>query len=125
MRLLRCRALHLSMFGAMVFTLPALAAVDEKLKPSDIQAIFAVGKPFTATAPSGKIVTITLNPDGSATVAAKGKKKGTKGKWRVSDNGYCSIWGKGVENCYTIRKAGKRYEVVNQHGILVANWNAP
>lgn len=103
---------------------PAFAAAD-KVSPDDIKKIFGTGKPFTAQAPSGSTLTLTLSPDGSAKAASKGKKKGETGTWRVSDSGYCSTWGKGSEKCYTIQKNGDKYDVVNAHGAVVAHWKAP
>ena len=70
-------------------------AATATLKPDEIKSIFAVGKPFAATPPTGKVVKITLNPDGSAKAVPEGKKTGTKGTWRLSDKGYCTTWGKG------------------------------
>jgi len=102
---------------------PAFAAAD-KVSPDDIKKIFGTGKPFTAQAPSGSTLTLTLSPDGSAKAASKGKKKGETGTWRVSDSGYCSTWGKGSEKCYTIQKNGDKYDVVNAHGAVVAHWKA-
>jgi len=125
MPLSRLGVLNLSITAVLLSGVPAVAAAAEKLAPSEIQKIFAVGKPFAATAPSGKAVTITLNPDGSATAVPKGKKKSTRGKWRVSDTGYCTTWGKGSEQCYIVRKAGEQYEVMNQRGLVVARWNTP
>src|SRR4051795_7400505 len=80
---------------------PAVALKNKK--PADIQKEFAVGRPFPATPPTGKVIIITLSPDGSATAVPEGKKKGTKGTWRLSETGYCSTWAKGTEHCYTVR----------------------
>ena len=125
MPLSRSGVLYLSIAAVVLSGVPALAAGAEKLTPSEIQKIFVIGKPFAAIAPSGKAVTIIFNPDGSASAVPKGKKKGTKGKWRASDTGYCTTWGKGSEQCYTVRKAGEQYEVMNQRAIVVARWTAP
>ena len=97
----------------------------ENVSPADIQKMFAVGKPFSATAPSGKTVMITLNPDGTAKAISPGKKKGQKGTWRVSNTGYCSTWGKGAEHCYMLRQKGDGYDVVTQTGIIIAHWSKP
>jgi hypothetical protein len=97
------------------------AAVDI-LTPVEIKKTFATGKPFSATVPSGKTVQITFNPNGSASSIPKGKKKGIKGKWRLSDAGYCSTWGQRKENCYTVQKVGTRYDVINGNNILAAQW---
>ena len=106
--------------ASMLFCFPIFAA--ENLPPSDIQTIFATGKPFSATTPSGKKVQITFHPNGTATAIPKGKKKGIKGTWRLSDIGYCSIWGKGSEHCYVVQKIGDRYDVINRDNVLAAQW---
>src|SRR5437660_6217660 len=98
--------------------LPAAAA--EKVAPQDIKAAFGTGKAFTAEAPSGSTLTLTFNPDGSASAVQKGKKKGNAGTWRVSDTGYCTTWAKATEKCYTVQKNGDHYDVLNEKGIIVA-----
>src|SRR5262249_55062559 len=98
-----------SIGAAVLSGSPVRAA--ENVSPADIQKIFAVGKPFSATAPSGKTVMITFNSDGTAKAIPRGKKKGQKGTWRVSNTGYCSTWGKGTEHCYVLRQKGDGYDV--------------
>lgn len=93
------------------------------LTPAEIMATFATGVPFTATAPSGKVFMITLKPDGTAQNVPKGKKKGKTGKWRLSDDGYCTSWEKTAENCYKIRQIGTTYEVVTPGDVTVAHWS--
>lgn len=102
---------------------PAFAA--DKLSPDDIKKTFGTGKGFASEAPSGSTLTLTLSPDGTAKALPKGKKKGQVGTWRVSDNGYCSTWGKSTEKCYTVQKNGDKYDVFNAHGAVVAHWKAP
>ena len=102
---------------------PAQAAdKPQLLTPVDIGATFATGTPFSATSNAGKDIMITLKPDGTAQAVPHGKKVGNKGKWRLSDNGYCTTWGKSAEHCYTVRQTGSDYEVLNTSGIVVAHW---
>jgi len=115
----------LSAASPVLFCIGSSSAVAEDIKPTDIQKIFAIGKPFPATAPTGKVVIMTLDPDGSAIAVPKGKKKGTKGTWRLTDTGYCSTWGKGPDHCYTVRPQGEGYDVVNKSGVVVARWRKP
>ena len=104
MPLSRSGVLYLSIAAVVLSGVPTLAAGAEKLTPSEIQKIFVIGKPFAAIAPSGKAVTIIFNPDGSASAVPKGKKKGTKGKWRVSDTGYCTTLGKAANSATPFEK---------------------
>ena len=105
------------------FVVPAVAADKPHLRtPPEIKATFGTGTPFTATAPSGKVIMITLKPDGVAQAVPKGKKKGKAGKWRLSDDGYCTAWEKAAENCYKIRQIGADYEVVNASNAIIAHW---
>jgi hypothetical protein len=100
--------------------LPALAATT--LSPDEIKATFATGKPFASASPAGAQFTIVLNQDGSASRTPKGSKNPTLGKWRASDVGYCSTWGSGAENCYTIEQNGSTYSVRDSKGKLAARW---
>ena len=103
-------------------TLSALAAPAAMLTTDQIKAIFGTGKPFTATSVSGVLVyAFTFNPDGTAVKAEKGSKD-IAGKWRVSDKGYCTTWGKGSEHCYTVDKGAKGYEVRDLGGNLISTW---
>lgn len=104
------------------------AAVVKKahlLTPDEIKTIFGVGKAFAAKSPAGKVIMITLKPDGSASAIPKGSKNGKKGTWRVSDTGYCSTWAKSTEHCYQIRQTGGGYDVETATGTAVAHWVKP
>src|SRR5262249_6348322 len=109
----------LVVFGVV---LPAYAA--EFLTPDEIKTIFGTGAPFTTESASGKKKTLTLSPDGSAKVISKDKKATESGTWRVSADGYCSTWGKSTENCYLIKKVGKKFEVLTPKKALVARWSS-
>jgi hypothetical protein len=95
----------------------------EFLTPDQIKTTFGTGVPFVAETLAGKARTMTLKVDGSAEVVSKGKKAGETGKWRVSADGYCSTWGKGTENCFLIKKAGKKYAVMTTKKAIVAHWS--
>jgi len=111
------------------FAAPAAAApAATALTPDQIKTTFATGKSFTATSPAGKVYSLTLNADGTALRAAmakpnaKTKPKGEAGKWRVSDKGYCTTWGKSPEHCYTVQKSGIGYEILGPGGKVAAHW---
>ncbi len=104
----------------LCIALPTLAATT--LSPDEIKTTFATGKPFASASPAGAHFTIVLNQDGSASRTPKGSKNATLGKWRVSDVGYCSTWGSGAENCYTVQQDGSAYSVRDSKGKLAARW---
>ena len=100
----------------------AQAAAAGVLSPDDITATFGTGKPFASSSPAGARFFLILYPDGKASRTPKGSKIATVGKWRVSDAGYCSTWGSGNENCYTIEKGDKTYTIRDSTGKTVARW---
>ncbi|MDQ0468927.1 hypothetical protein [Labrys wisconsinensis] len=106
----------------VIGSVPAVHAA-EFLTPDQIKTTFVTGVPFTAETLAGKARTITLKADGSAEVVSKGQKKGETGKWRLSTDGYCSTWGKGTENCFLIKKVGKKYAVMTAKKEVVAHWS--
>jgi hypothetical protein len=106
-------------FGTI--SLPVIAATSQ-LSPDEIKSVFANGKPFTAVSMGGKAYWLTLNADGSAMEIPKLKKSGKPGKWRLSDEGYCTKWRVHEEHCYTVEKNGNRYDVLDSGGHLISNW---
>ena len=116
--------LQLSAAGVFfVFGIASSSHAADFLTPDEIKATFATGTPFTAETAGGTIKMLTLEPDGTAKTASKGKKASQAGMWRVSNDGYCSTWGKGPENCYLIKKVGKKFEVLTAKKALVAYWS--
>ena len=118
---MKTNRLAASAFVMLGLASPALAA--EFLTPDEIKAQFATGVPFTAETAGGAKKKLTLEPDGTAKSASAGQKAGQEGKWRVSKDGYCSTWGKDPENCYFIKKAGKRFEVLDAKKAIIAHWS--
>ena len=92
------------------------------LLPKEIRSDFGTGVPFAATTMSGKTIIITLTSDGTAQAIPAGKKKGKNGKWRLSDNGYCTTWEKSTEHCYRIRQNGSGFDVLDAASVIVAHW---
>ena len=69
----------------------ALAA--EPMAPSDIQATFFNGQPFTASTPGGTKFRMTFTPDGKMTrepIAESGNKN--SGTWKLNAKGFCTTW---------------------------------
>ena len=101
-------------------TVSATAATGS-LSPSEIQATFGTGKPFSAESASGQTAYwFTFNTDGSALAVQKGQNAAANGRWRLSSDGYCWQWGTGAEHCYTIDKNGDQFDVHNSSGVVIA-----
>ena len=100
---------------ACALALPALAQ-DQPVAPKEIEESW-VGRTLSGTNASGIAVTMRMQADGSASVAA-GSTSDT-GSWRLSDQGYCTTWKTiraGQERCFTARRAGTRVTVLNPDG---------
>jgi len=98
-------------------------AASRSLAPSEIQATFGTGKPFSAVSASGRAsYWFTFSTNGNALAVPKGQKVGAKGKWRLSSDGYCSKWGTSAEHCYTVDKSGPQYDVRDAGGNLIAHF---
>jgi len=67
------------------------AFAAEPMAPSDIQATFFNGQPFTAATLSGVKFKMTFTPDGKMTrepLAESGSK--SAGTWRLNAQGFCT-----------------------------------
>ncbi len=99
-------------------------AAGSPLSPSAIKSTFGTGNTFSAVSASGRSAYwFTFNTDGSAVAVPKGQKTGAHGTWRLSSNGYCSKWGNGAEQCYTIDKNGKQFDVHATSGTVIAHFD--
>ena len=103
-------------------TASAMAA-GSALSPSQIKSTFGSGKTFSATSASGRSAYwFTFKADGTALAVPKGQKTGAQGKWRLSNDGYCSQWGSSPEHCYTIDQNGSKFDVHSPGGTLIAHF---
>jgi hypothetical protein len=104
----------------------AVAAAATPLSPAEIKATFGTGVPFAAASATGSArYSFVLKPDATATRTSKGGTHETtvSGTWRVDEKGYCTKWGsKAMENCYTVEKNGKRYDVKDSAGKIISHW---
>src|SRR5262245_41075494 len=94
--------------GAFLAATAAVFAAD-KLTPSEIQATFFNGQPFTSSTSSSIQFKMVFTPDGKMTREPVGKS-GVKGNgtWKLSKDGFCTSWkGSKGSNCYVITKAGE------------------
>jgi len=105
---------------AMFAATASLAA--GRLTPSEIQATFFTGQPFTASASNVKYKMV-FTPEGKMTrePIGSGGSKG-EGTWKLSGDGFCSTWKGSKANCYKVVAAGEnRWSVMKGKG-SVATW---
>jgi len=114
--------------GSLVLEVTLLSAsaafAIEPMAPSDIQATFFNGKPFTASTTSGTQFKMTFIPDGRMTRQPSGKAgKKSSGTWKLDTSGFCTSW-KGAEtNCYTVVPSGKNKWSIQKGSTAVAVWS--
>ena len=80
----------------------------EPMTPSDIQATFFNGEPFTASTPGGTKFRMTFTPDGKMTrepLAESGHKN--SGTWKLNAKGFCTTWQHAKPNCFTVIPKGE------------------
>ena len=109
---------------AGIFLSASVAFAAEPMKPSDIQATFFDGKPFTASTTSGTKFKMTFSPDGKMTRQPSGKAgKKSSGTWKLDDSGFCSTWQGAVTNCYTVTPSGKNKWTIQKGSTTLAMWS--
>jgi hypothetical protein len=116
------RAASLALAGILLSASAAFAA--EPMAPSDIQATFFDGKPFTASTTSGTQFKMIFAADGKMTRQPRGKSgKKSAGTWKLDTSGFCTSW-KGAEtNCYTVVPSGKNKWSIQKGSTAVAVWS--
>ncbi len=91
------------------------------MAPSDIQATFFNGQPFTASTPGGIKFTMTFTPDGKMTrapLAHTGAKN--DGTWKLTAKGFCTTWQHAKTTCFTIIPNGENKWSVQQAATTIA-----
>ena len=81
------------------------AFAAEPMAPSDIQATFFNGQPFTASTPGGTKFRMTFTPDGKMTrepLAESGREN--SGTWKLNAKGFCTH---AKPNCFTVIPKGE------------------
>ena len=99
---------------------PAVAAV---LAPSEIQATFFTGQPFTSATPSNVKFKMVFTADGKMTrepTASSGAKG--EGTWKLTKEGFCTTWKGSKANCFRILTAGDNKWSVMKGTTVVATW---
>ena len=108
--------------GALLTT-SVFAAPAAKLSPSDIQATFFNGQPFTAATPSNVKFKMTFTADGKMRRQPVGTGRKGEGTWKLSQDGFCTTWKGAKENCFTIVSAGNNKWSVLKGSTILATWS--
>ncbi len=112
-----CIAL-VSLLSSLVFAAPAA-----KLSPSDIQATFFNGQPFTASTPSNVKFKMTFTADGKMKRQPVGTGSKGEGTWKLSKDGFCTTWKGAKDNCFTVVSAGDNKWSVLKGSTIMATWS--
>jgi hypothetical protein len=107
----------------VVCAAPAFAAPAAKLAPSEIQATFFNGQPFTAATPSSVKFKMTFTADGKMKRQPIGTGKKGEGTWKLSEDGFCTTWKGAKENCFTLVSAGTNKWSVLKGSTVLATWS--
>lgn len=112
----------LLVFAGMLFSASAFAA--DRMAPSDVQATFFNGKPFTASTTSGTKFKMTFTGDGKMIRQPSGKVgKKSSGTWKLGTSGFCTSWKGAESNCYTVIPSGKNKWSIQKGSATVAVWS--
>jgi hypothetical protein len=107
-------------FGATLFAASAALAA-EPMAPSEIQANFFTGQPFTATSPSGTKFKMTFTPGGKMTREPLEQSGNTStGTWKLNAKGFCTTWSHSKSNCFTVVPSGENKWSVQKIATTIA-----
>jgi hypothetical protein len=107
--------------AAIFITAAAFAA--GKLTPSEIQATFFTGQPFTAATPQGIRYKMVFTADGKMTREPVGKSGAkSEGTWKLSKDGYCTTWKNDRQNCFAVLNAADNKWSIMKGTTSVATW---
>jgi hypothetical protein len=109
-------------FAVMCLLVAASGAVAaEPMAPSDIQATFFNGQPFTASTPGGTQFKMIFTPNGKMSrepLAQSGYKN--NGTWKLDAKGFCTSWNQAKATCYTIIPSGENKWSVQNRATTIA-----
>jgi hypothetical protein len=108
--------------SAVAAPAPAKPAAT-KLAPADIQSTFFDGKPFTATTPSNLKFKMTFTADGKMKRQPIGTGSRGEGTWKLSKDGFCTMWKGGRDSCFTVVSAGDNKWSVLKGSTIMATWS--
>ncbi len=103
----------------LLATNAAIAAAP--MAPSDIQAAFFNGQPFTASTPGGTQFKMIFTPDRKMTREPLGKSgyKGS-GTWKLDATGFCTSWARAKATCFTVIPSGENKWLVQKRATTIA-----
>jgi len=110
--------------SAAVLVTSLAAAPAAKLSPEEIKATFFNGQPFTAATTSNVKFKMTFSADGKMKrePVGGGGAKG-EGTWKLSKDGFCTMWKGAVGNCYTVAGSGDNKWSVLKGSTIMAVWS--
>ncbi len=117
--------MRVAIASAGIFLIGAAAGLAAgRLAPSDIQANFFNGQPFTASTPSNVKFKMVFTPDGKVTREPLGKA-GVKGEgtWKLDKDGFCTTWKGSKPNCFIVSATGENKWSVMKGPTVMAVWN--
>jgi hypothetical protein len=121
------RAAHAGAITGAVLTAflitSAVAAPTAKLSPSDVQATFFDGHPFTASTPSKVKYKMTFTADGKMRREPIGSGHKGEGTWKLSKDGFCTTWQGAKSSCFTVVAAGDNKWSVLRGSTIMATWS--
>ena len=121
--LMEACVMRATLFVVAVLILSVHAAFATPMLPSDIQATFFNGQPFTASTQSGTKFKMTFMPDGTMTREPRGTSGGkSSGTWKLDTLGFCTTWKQREVNCYTVISSGKNRWSVQKGSTTIATW---
>ena len=108
-----------------LFAAPVGAAPAARLSPEEIQTTFFTGQPFTAATTSNVKFKMTFTADGKMKREPSGGGGGSKGEgtWKLSKEGFCTMWKGAVGNCFTVVNAGDNKWSVLKGSTILATWS--
>ena len=102
---------------------PASVTPPAKLSPTDIQATFFNGQPFTASTPSNLKFKMTFTADGKMKRHPIGTGSRGEGTWKLSKDGFCTAWKGAQDHCFTVVNAGDNKWSVLKGSTIMATWS--
>ena len=115
----RCDTGPLTVVWILLTASAAFAA--EPMAPSDIQATFFNGQPFTASTPGGTKFRMTFTPDGKMTREPLAQSGHTDtGTWKLNSRGFCTTWQHSKPNCFTVIPKGENKWLVQKTATTIA-----